>query len=210
MNWEAPDVVHVLELRLKTARLELMEDPRIKNAHEARSDEPLRFLAQLIEEKMAAAARFGLEAAEASLRLWATDALLAAGVPLEITRERLELAGRQLLHPPAPVNAGPPRAGLRPGVAAALVLGAWTLACVAAWLVYSLHPLFCAVAVGAGGIPAVGVHGWKDGRLATMKQQLAGEMPSSMARHYMDVLRKSVEEYGREVEAIARAESRRH
>lgn len=209
MNWEAPDVVHVLEHRLKTARLELMEDPRIKNAHEAKSDESVQFLAQLIEEKMAAAARVGLDATEASLRLWATDALLTAGVPLEIVRERLDRAGRPFLHPAPPENACIPRIGLQPVTAAAILLLTWTAVCIAAWLVYTFHPIFCVVAVAAGSIPAVGVHAWKEGRLAMIKQKLVGEMPSRMARHYMDLLRRSVAEYEREVESIARSESRR-
>lgn len=209
MNWNAPDVVHVLEHRLKTARLELMEDPRIQSAHEARSNESVRFLALLIHEKLAAAARTGLDAAEASLRLAATDALLAAGVPLETARERLEQAGRPFLSPAPPETAAPRRIGLRPTTAAALLLAVWTAAAVAAWMVFGFHPLLCVVLVGASGVPAVGVYGWKEGRLAAMKQRIVGETPSRLARHYMEWLRTNVVEYAREVEAIVREEARR-
>lgn len=209
MNWTAPDVVHILEQRLRTARLELMEDPRIRNAHEAQSRESINFLVQLVEEKVAAAARAGLEAVEASLRLAATDALLAESVPVETVRRRLEDAGRPLLRPARPETAALARLGWAPRAWTGLFLAVWLAAVLGAWAVYRFAGVWCVLLVGAGAFPATLLYVWRDSRLAALKRETVGDLPSRTVRHYMDLVRAGVVEYARAVERIAREETGR-
>ena len=203
MNWTAPDVVYVLEQRLRTARLELMDDPRIRNAHEARSRESVNFVVQLIEDKLAAAAKCGLDAAEASLRLAAAAALLENGAPVELVRQRLEELGRPLLRPPRPESAAIRRVGWSAGTVAVAFVLVWTAAVSGAWLLWRFAGIWCAAGVGAGIVLSMPLHAWRKRRFAALLRRVVSDLPSRTVRYYIELLRKCVTDYERAVETIA-------
>lgn len=203
MNWVAPDVVCILEQRLRAARLELMDDPRIRHAHEARSKESVNFVVQLIEDKMANAARFGMEAAEASLRLSATDALLSAGVPIERVRTRVGDAGQPLLRPARPVSAAVTWAGVPARVEVAVFLCLWTVVSMVCWIVLRFSPLLCVAIVGVGAALAAPLYRWRYSRFGITLRRIVGELPARSVRHYMEYLRKCVTDYEDAVSCIA-------
>lgn len=203
MNWSAPDVVNILEQRLRTARLELMDDPRVRHAHEARSKESVNFVVQLIEDKLATAARFGMEAAEASLRLSATDALLSEGVAIANVRHRLEDAGNPLLQPGRPLSAAVRRAGVSARVETVVYLFLWTVVTMVCWAVLRFEPLLCALIVGAGAVSAVPLYRWRSRRFGIMLRRIVSELPSRTVRHYLQHLRKCVADYEGAVACIA-------
>ncbi len=97
VTWSAPPLQPLLESRLQSARLDLFNDPRLSEAR-AKGAAP-EFTATLIEEKLGAAARSGLDAVEASLRLAASEVLRTAAVPPETARDTLRKAGEHLTSP---------------------------------------------------------------------------------------------------------------
>jgi hypothetical protein len=208
MSWQAPNISHVLEHRLRTARLELMEDRRIQNANRARSTESINFLVQLIEEKIAAAARIGMDAVEASLRHAAGNALINAGVPIDTMRRTLEEAGAPFLQVNKMVSARVKHVGPSPLPVAAGLFAIWALAVLAAWATLDFPAFWCALGIGAGGVPAVGLFAWREGQLATLKKEMVGELPSRAVHHYMSQLDGCIDAYEHTVNAILRDESR--
>ena len=208
MSWQAPNIGHVLEHRLRTARLELMEDRRIQNANRARSTESINFLVQLIEEKIAAAARIGMDAVEASLRHAAGNALINAGVPIDTVRRTLEEAGEPFFNVNKMASARVKNVGPSPLPVAAGLFGVWTLLVLAAWATLDFQALWCAIGIGAGGVPAIGLYAWREGQLATLKKEMVGELPSRAVHYYMGQLGSRIDAYESSVNEILRDESR--
>lgn len=208
MNWIAPNVDHVLEQRLRTARIELMEDPRIQNARQAKSTESINFLVQLIEDKIAAAARIGMDATEASLRHAAGNALFNAGVSVDQVRRTLEEAGRPLLEPRPMTSARVQRVGPSPLSLGGTLFLVWTVACLGVWLLLNFPPAWCVILVGAGGVPAIGLFAWREGKLATLKKETVGELPSRTVHYYMEQLRGAISAYERAVNEVLKSDAR--
>lgn len=203
MNWSAPQVEHLLEQRLQQARLELMEDTRIQEALDRRGGETPAFLQDLIAGKLHAAARHGLEAVEASLRAGASDCLLAQGLSVDLVRAQLKREGDRLL---ALGEDHTPREGgalLTAPLAAGLLFAAWTAAALGAWRLLELHPLVCMALVGAGGVPAVGLHAYLKGNEAIGKKALVSELPARICRQYLRRLGGAVDAYAAAVNAVA-------
>ncbi|MFP4502311.1 MAG: hypothetical protein ACLFTT_15015 [Candidatus Hydrogenedentota bacterium] len=202
MSWTAPNVEHVLEQRLQTARRELLDDPRIQHASQARSTEGINFLVQLIEEKIAAAARIGMDAAEASLRHAAGNALINEGVPITIVRRTLEDAGQPLLEPKRMKSQRVDKVGPPPLHLAAGLFFVWTIAALAAWTLVGFPPTWCAIIVGAGGVPSVALYAWRESKLAVLKKDTVGDLPARAMRFYFEQLRNHVAAYERTVNDV--------
>jgi hypothetical protein len=209
MNWTAPPVDHLLEQRLQAARLELMEDRRIQGAVDKKATESLRFIAELICGKIDAAARNGLGAAEASLRLDASEYLTAQGLNVEMIRTELKSAAEGLLNPPAPPPDTEKESFMTPFVSAAFFFVLWTVAAIVLWQALSLHWLWLVLIIGAGGVPMLAIHAYLNGTAAIMKKALVSELPAVLCRHYMRVIHTAVGEYELRVNELARTQAAR-
>ncbi|MCC6142511.1 MAG: hypothetical protein IT368_01770 [Candidatus Hydrogenedentes bacterium] len=209
MNWTAPSVDHLLEQRLQAARLELMEDRRIQGAVEKKGSESIRFIADLIRGKIDAAARNGFGAAEASLRLDASDFLTGRGYDVEVIRRELRAAAEPMLTPPAAPVAAEKDAFLTPVRAAGLFFLLWLVAAGILWQALNLYWLWLVLIVGAGALPMAGIHSYLSGNAAIMKKALVSELPAVLCRHYMRVLHAAVGDYEVRVNELGRSQAAR-
>jgi hypothetical protein len=207
MSWHAPALDHLVDKRLQTARLELLEDGRLQKALHNRGRESAPFLLHLIEEKLAAAARSGVGAVEASLRASATACLVDVGYESSQARSALDDLGTELLNPEERFPHELRRDSLRPGVLAALFFVAWTVTITLGWILGDagnwLYALFA-----AGGTLATALV-YMIARLDSLRHrsEIAREYPAHICRHYMQSLEEGLARYEVAVKALAGAKS---
>lgn len=205
MNWTSPELLHILDERLQQARIELMDDQRVAGALSNSHAESQMFIAELIEKKLAAAAHAGLDAVEASLRVEATDALLAAGMELEEVREALQKAGAPL-HQPAGIRRSTlAEVAFSPIVLAALTLCACMILVLALWAALRFSPILLGLLVALCVAPALAVKKWREQSLAAMRKKVAGELPARICRHYAQVYEEAVRSYEDAVNTLLKA-----
>jgi hypothetical protein len=143
MTWQAPELAHLLDQRLQAARVDLFDDPRMEQALHGRGRERTAFLRHLIEEKLAAAARSGIGAVEASLRSSASDHLTKAGLEPAATRARLDALSETLYAIESRRPHAMQRDPLRPTTTATLFFVGWLATASTGWAVGNGNtPLF--------------------------------------------------------------------
>jgi len=202
MTWSAPQLPHILEERLQTARIELMEDQRVAGAANNALAESQAFVSELIEKKLAAAAHAGLDAVEASLRVEASDKLLEAGMELEAVREALAKAG-EVFQSPTPFRRSTlAEVALSPLILAGITLCGWMLLIMALWLALRFHPLVLAILAAFGAAPTLAVKKWREQTLAAMRKKMVGELPARICRHYVQVFEEATKSYEASVNAL--------
>jgi hypothetical protein len=150
-----------------------------------------------------------LGAAEASLRLDASEFLTTHGYNVELIRSELRSAADPLLKPTTPPADAEKDALLTPVRAAAFFFVLWLVAAIVLWQALSLYWLWLVLMVGAGALPMVAIHGYLSGNAAIMKKALVSELPAVLCRHYMRVLHTAVGEYELRVNELGRSEAAR-
>lgn len=196
MSWDAPNLSHLLDHRLQTARLELLEDPRIAQAFHGQGRDTTQFLRHLVEEKLAAAARSGLGAVEASLRSSASDYLAASGLGPESIRKTLDALGADIM---AVEGVRPPmlqRDSMEPHNAATLFFVAWLVSISVGWAVGDANTvLFVALATG-GALASLLVYLFAKRVRLKRRAEVAREYPTALCRAFLAALEQCVEAYG--------------
>lgn len=202
--WSAPDVAYLLDDHLKQARMELLADHRLKLRAEGNEGEDPGFVAELIVDKLAAAAQAGFDAVEASLRAEASRYLGDRGLPVQGVRETLQEARVRLVPPARPrlekVEMGLIPAALIGGLAATalliLMFALWTIAV----LGNGLYVIGALASVGIG----VGITRLVRARSARRREQLINEWPARVCRHYASTLGDGTAYYEHVVRTFAR------
>ncbi len=195
MSWQAPALTHLLEQRLQTARLELMDDPRLLRAQQGQGQEDGPFLRQLIEEKFSAAARSGLGAVEASLRTHASEHLAAAGLDAGSVRATLDTLGNELLviHE-GPARIVPPelQSPLRYAIA---LYATWMVTITMGWMVsdkpFGLYATLAVVGVVAAAVLFLLLLGSRQKR----RIAIARNYPARCCQDYLNALSSGVKRY---------------
>lgn len=199
MSWTAPPLQHLLESRLRDARLELFADGRLTDA--LSDGITPQFPTQLIEEKLAAAAKAGLDAIEASLRLSAAEALNACGIDPEQSRTALRSAGERLRDSAQAAQVSLPKIP-SPILIALAILGA-------AWLVDIL--LYLGGELGQSAffllllleVPVALVVGFAITRERTRQHRRAlNELPARICRQYIEHFSAALAQYEQSVESL--------
>lgn len=202
--WSAPDVAYLLDDHLKQARVELLADHRLKLRAEGNEGEDPGFVAELIVDKLAAAAQAGFDAIEASLRAEAARYLGEKGLPVQAVRDTLEEA-RVRLVPPARPRLEKVEIGIVPlavvggfvaTVPLILVFALWTLALIGGGL-YFLGSL---LSVGVGVVITKVLRA----KTARRREQLINEWPARVCRHYTSTLSDGTAYYEYVVRTFAR------
>jgi len=201
--WTSPPLKHLLDERLQRARLELMEDHRLRPQVEGTADSPA-FAHELIAEKLGSAARLGFDAIEASLRASASDYLAARGLSAEAIRDALQLAGAPLLEPPDPRIGHLHDSGISETVVAGIAYTAWVILCGAFWVLNPALMPYTALAIVLGLIPAALLTRYLAARAEHTRRNLANELPVRLCRLYSETLMKAVDHYEYVVRTIAR------
>lgn len=202
--WSAPDVAYLLDDHLKQARMELLADHRLKLRAEGNDGEDPGFVAELIVDKLAAAAQAGFDAVEASLRAEASHFLGDKGLPVNAVRETLVEARVRLVPPARPrlekVELGiiPPAlvGGLASTALLILVFGLWTLSI----LNGPLYLIGALASVGAGVVLTKYIRA----KSARRREQLINEWPARVCRHYSSTLGDGTAYYEHVVRTFAR------
>lgn len=202
--WSAPDIRYLLDDHLKQARLELLSDSRLKLKAEDDGGEDPGFVAELIVDKLEAAAQAGFDAIEASLRASASEHLAARGLGVLQVRAALANACERLVPPKRPqlekVEIG--------GVPAAFIAGMLSAAGII--LAFMLHQLGDVDMVGQFGIIAgsivagYAVYRWRRAAVARRRVQLIEEWPIRVVRHYGSTLSDATAYYEHVVRTAAR------
>ena len=183
MSWHAPEVSHLLDRRLQTARLELLEDTRLQRAASQQGQEPPEFLRSLIEEKLAAAARSGMGAVEASLRSSAAAYLTQVGRDTVFVRETLDQLRDELLASDRDIPSGLSCSAFGPGLWSLSFLVAWLAFISAGWLFGDAHSgLFATLAIAGSAASFVmyAVLRWRD----KQKRRQQNASPDLFLRRY--------------------------
>lgn len=205
MNIQVSEYADVMEQQLKAARLDLLEDGRLTAGHGAGGEAALETVAQLIRDKMEAAARYGYEGMESSLRPEAQDRLLASGLDIEFCRHTLDAAA-QCLHPgavPRPIPAAP---GPPPNLIAGGVLAGGAVVAIGLYAIFRFPPVVLMLLVAAAIIPAVLVRGAKLTRNAASRDRFLHEYPGELCRHYVQETATRLKDYEQILnEALVRA-----
>jgi hypothetical protein len=195
MSWHAPEVDHLLDRRLQTARLELLEDTRLQRAASQHGQEAPEFLRSLIEEKLATAARSGMGAVEASLRSSAAAHLTQAGKDTVIVRDALDQFRDELLAPERDVPPGLSRSAFGPGLWSLSFLAAWMVSISAGWLLGDAHSgLFATLAI-TGGAASVVIFAALHLRDKQNRADVLSDYPVALCRYYVDELARSTARY---------------
>lgn len=203
--WSAPDVAYLLEEQLQRASRELAGDSRLQKKVEddGRGEDP-GFVAELIVDKLEAAALAGFDAVEASLRASASGYLAGRGLSVLQVRSTLASAAERLVPPRRPrlekvelstippwVIAGMAGAG---GLDAALSLCQFGLVSTLTGAVLALASL---------GL-AIGVYQMLRYQSARHRAHLIDEWPARVSRHYSSALRDGTAYYEYVVRTVAR------
>lgn len=202
--WSAPDFHHILDQHLRLARLELLADHRLHLRAEDDGGEDPGFVAELIVDKLEAAARAGFDAVEASLRASASEHLRSRDLAVESARASLEKAAERLVPPKRPrlerVETTLVPLGFNAGlVATALIIFVFSL-----WTLGILSfPLYLAGTVASVAV-GYGIYRVLLTREALLRRKLIDEWPTRVARHYGDALREGVSYYEYVVRTSAR------
>ncbi len=207
MIWHAPALDHLVDKRLQTARLELLEDGRIQKALHHRGRESAPFLLHLIEEKLAAAARSGAGAVEASLRASATTFLVALGYESSQARSALDDLETELLDHEERLPHELQRDSLRPVVLAALFFVAWTVTITLGWILGDAGTLLYALFAAGGALVTALVYLIAHLESLRHRSKIVREYPAHICRHYMQSLEEGIARYEAAVEALADAKS---
>jgi len=202
--WSAPDFHHILDQHLRLARLELLADHRLHLRAEDDGGEDPGFVAELIVDKLEAAARAGFGAVEASLRVSASEHLRSRDLGVEAVRAALDKAAERLVPPKRPrlerVEMGVIPLGFNAGLVAAaliiLVFSLWTLGI----LSFPLYLVGTLASVGVG----YAIYRFLLTRESQLRRKLIDEWPTRVARHYGDALRDGVTYYEYVIRTIAR------
>jgi len=203
MSWRAPKLAHLLDGRLQTARLELLEDPRITRAFHGRGPDPTQFLRQLIEEKLAAAARSGLGAIEASLRTDASEYLAASGRDPEPIRDMLDAQGRALLALEEQRPHELQQDGMRPGAVSSLFFTLWFVAIAMGWAVGDADTVLFAFLATGGALASALVYLFAHAVSLRRRAQVAREYPAVLCREYLHALEGAMADYESAVNQLA-------
>ncbi len=203
MSWQAPALTHLLEQRLQTARLELMDDPRLLRAQQGQGQENGAFLRQLIDEKFSAAARSGLGAIEASLRTHASAHLADAGLDAGSVRATLDGLGEEILalHK-VPAHIVPPEAQSPLRYAAAFYI-AWLFTIFAGWMVSDKSFRLVLALAGAGFVAAVALFLLVLGSRQKRRVTVAREYPARCCHYYLNGLTAAIGRYEEGVRALS-------
>ena len=203
MSWHAPALIHLLEQRLQTARLELMDDPRLLRAQQGQGQESGAFLRQLIDEKFSAAARSGLGAIEASLRTHATEHLADRGLDAASVRTTLDTLGDELLalHR-APQHLVPPEAQSPLRYAASFYI-AWIFTIAVGWTVSDKPFSLFAVLAGAGAVAAVALFLLVLGSRQKRRVTVARDYPARCCHNYLNGLSAAIGRYEEGVRTLS-------
>lgn len=199
MTFQAPALRPLVEERLRRARLELMEDSRIDGAARGRSDESPGFVLQIVEEKLAAAARGGYEAAAASLRVEASDWLRQHGQPMQSVRDALRQAEGALKVPGRPASMNLPGWLPQPMIAASVTFFLLSAVVLIAWGVLNITPLAVAGLVAIAGVPALAAKAGVEHVATALKKHVAREYPARLCRLYLDAFDRAVNTYASQV-----------
>lgn len=203
--WSAPDVHYLLDDHLKRARIELLSDYRLKvKAEDDGGGEDPGFVAELIVDKLEAAARAGFDAVEASLKASASEYLDGKGLGAAAIRETLANACVRIVPPRRPrlekVELGVIPNGLTAGILASAGLIA----------VFGLYVtgLFGMAAYLAGSLLSIGagyaLHRYLSNAAARHRAQLIDEWPARVCRHYSRALQEGAAYYEHVVRTAAR------
>ena len=203
MTWRAPAVGHLFDQRLQQARLELMEDNRIRLALRRQGREGDSFLRHLIEEKLAAAARSGMGAVETSLRSDATNFLVKHGHDAKEVRNALGNLGVNLLDVESAIPHKLKRELARPGAMALLFFVAWTVTITLGWLFGDTHDGLYALFITGGALVTVLVYLMVHANNLRYRAEIAHEYPVHLCRAYEQALKKGIARYEDAVERIA-------
>ena len=202
--WSAPDVAYLLDDHLKQARVELLADHRLKLGVEDNGGEDPGFVAELIVDKLEAAAQAGFDAVEASLRATASQYLGEKSLPVQAVRDTLEEACVRLVPPARPrlekveIGLVPPTliGGLVATALLILVFSLWTLSILNG-------PLYVVGALASVGV-GVGVTKLILAKSARRRAQLINEWPVRVCRHYSSTLGDGTAYYEHVVRTFAR------
>ena len=195
MTWQPPELSHLLDKRLQTARLELMQDSRILRAQDGQGTETIAFLRSLIEEKLTAATRSGLGAIEASLRTSAAAHLAQHGCGSSEIRTGLDEAGDPLIN-----LTGLPQHGFateiqRPIQSAALFYLAWIATITIGWLMSdSNHHVYLPLALG-GTVIAIAIFLYTYGGNQKRRRALVHHYPGRLCKDYLGHLSAVTAQY---------------
>lgn len=203
MSWQAPALTHLLEQRLQTARLELMDDPRLLRAEQGQGQESGVFLRQLIDEKFSAAARSGLGAIEASLRTHASAHLADAGLDAPSVRATLDRLGEELLalhKVPTPIV--PPEAQSPLRYAASFYI-VWLCTIVAGWMVSDKPFRLVMLLAASGAVAAVALFLLVLGSRQKRRKTVTREYPARCCHYYLNGLSAAIGRYEEGVRALS-------
>lgn len=210
MTWHAPDYTDVLEDRLRQARLDLLEDPRLIRGVQGGSALSQDLIERVIREKLGSAAMDGFEAIEASLRLAAQEYYASHSLERDPAAGLLEAPEGQLVPPPLPPKSPaqqPPGLSFATGIAFAgfLLLG------FALYLLFSLSLLALVFLAILAVVPALILQNRLKRRAQSPREQLLDEYPAEICRHYVQGLQEKVNDYEQAVNAgLDKRDSHRH
>lgn len=202
--WSAPDFEHLLDQHLRLARLELLADHRLHLRAEDDGGEDPGFVAELIVDKLEAAARAGFDAVEASLRASAAEHLRSKGLGVDAVRAGLEQSAERLVPPKRPRLERVERNAVPQGFYAGLVATALIILVFSLWTLGILgFPLYAVLTVASVGV-SYALYRFLLSREAQLRRKLIDEWPARVARHYGDALREGVTYYEYVVRTLAR------
>ena len=202
--WSAPDVAYLLDDHLKQARLELLADHRLRLNVEDNDGEDPGFVAELIVDKLEAAARAGFDAVEASLRAAAAQYLGEKALPVHAVRETVAEACKRIVPPARPRLEKVDPSIIPPSVIGGLFATALLILSFTLWAQALIGGVLYAVAalisVGVG----VGVTKLINANAARRRAQLINEWPARVCRHYTSTLREGTAYYEHVIRTFAR------
>lgn len=187
MIWQPPQLDTNFEQRLARALDELAEDPRMLGTQVRSDDVTPSFVCKLIEEKLNVAAITAFDTTEASLRVGASEALLAAGHSVDAVRRLLTHEGEQFRLPARPKRWPLNDWAAAPWVFSSIAFAAWTLSALGFWIAYSFHPLLLPPLVLIGVLPSAFVRRWQQRHAREMMHRIASEYPPELYRHYVQL-----------------------
>lgn len=202
--WSAPDVKYLLDDHLKQARLELLADHRLKLVAEDGGGEEPGFVAELIVDKLEAAAQAGFDAVEASLRAVASQHLGDRGLAVEEVRGALAEACARLVPPKRPQLEKVALGIVPPALVGGMVSAALLVLVFALWTLGKLTGVWYLAAALAAVAAGYAVTRWILAKTARRRAQLIEEWPSRVCRHYAAALAEGTAYYEHVVRTAAR------
>ena len=203
--WTAPEVAYLLEDQLVRARRELATDSRLQRRAEddGRGEDP-GFVAELIVDKLEAAALAGFDAVEASLRASASGYLAERGLSVLQVRSTLASAAERLTPARRPRLEKVEMAIIPGGAVGGMAGAAGLVASFSLWQFGFASALTGAILAAASIALGVGVQQALRAQAARHRARLIDEWPARVSRHYSSALREGTAYYEYVVRTVAR------